>query len=423
MHLCLFEDHPERFEPLTLTRPVFDLRCGATTLAEKQSRAFAHTRLGVVVRPQLRDVVREQSPHVRVNDADWLGAEPVVLVNGRWLPPGGSLTVPRQACLGLVGEEVALAVLSGREVRQLDPEHLSEQLDDWRHTLPCQPAGGRLVGHLWDLVENNPLEIVRDFAGGFAARPRAAASVHVVGPGERLWVDPSARIDPLVVADTTGGPVVVDREAVVHSFTRLEGPCYVGPKSQVLGAKVRAGTTVGPECRVGGEVEASILHGHSNKYHEGFLGHAYVGEWVNLAAGTHNSDLRNDYGEVTVTVGGLPVHTGQTKVGCFLGDHTKTGLGTLLNTGTHVGAFCNLLPAGRYAPKYIPPFAAWWNGALRETFTLDQLLTTAERVMARRGVTLTDAQRGLYTWLHRQTADERRRALRESEQRQLRRSA
>ncbi len=89
------------------------------------------------------------------------------------------------------------------------------------------------------------------------------------------------------------------------------------------------------------------MQGYSNKYHDGFLGHTYVGEWVNLGAGTQNSDLRNDYGEVTVTVNGRIVPTGATKVGCFLGDHTKTGLGTLLNTGTNAGAFCNLLPADR----------------------------------------------------------------------------
>ena len=190
-----------------------------------------------------------------------------------------------------------------------------------------------------------------------------------------------------------------------------------------FGAKIRAGTTLGPDCRVGGEVEASILHGYTNKYHEGFLGHSYVGEWVNLGAGTHNSDLRNDYGEVTITVRGQPVRTGCNKVGCFVGDHTKTGLGTLLNTGTNVGAFCNLLPAGRFAPKYVPSFTSWWNGSLREAFTLEQLLTTAEIAMQRRGVTLTDAHKGLYAWLQGDTAAERRRVLRENEQRQLRKSA
>src|SRR5439155_2723037 len=132
---------------------------------------------------------------------------------------------------------------------------------------------------------------------------------------------------------------------VVTAFTRMEGTCYIGPGTQVMGAKVRGGTSLGTQCRVGGEVEASVVLGYSNKYHDGFLGHAYVGEWVNLGAGTSNSDLRNDYGEVTVAVRGERVRTGRNKVGCFLGDHAKSGLGALLNTGTTAGAFSNLLPA------------------------------------------------------------------------------
>jgi UDP-N-acetylglucosamine diphosphorylase/glucosamine-1-phosphate N-acetyltransferase len=216
---------------------------------------------------------------------------------------------------------------------------------------------------------------------------------------------------------------VIDAGALVTAFSRLEGPCYIGPQVQVHGAKIRAGTSIGPQCRVGGEIEASILHGYANKYHEGFLGHSYVGEWVNLGAGTHNSDLRNDYGEVSVVVNGRATPTGLTKVGCFLGDHTKTGLGTLFNTGTSVGAFCNLLPAGRFAPKYVPSFTSWWNGALCEAFTLEQMLATAEIAMQRRGVTLTEAHRALYAWLLDDTAEERRRVLRDGEQRRLRKSA
>src|SRR5581483_2707216 len=135
------------------------------------------------------------------------------------------------------------------------------------------------------------------------------------------------------------------------------------------------------------------------KYHDGFLGHSYVGEWVNLGAGTQNSDLRNDYGEVTVVVDGAAVPTGLTKVGCFLGDHTKTALGTLLNTGTNVGCFCNLVPSGPLLPKYLPSFTSWLNGGLREAADLDALLGTAAEVMRRRGAALTEAHAKLVRYL------------------------
>jgi UDP-N-acetylglucosamine diphosphorylase/glucosamine-1-phosphate N-acetyltransferase len=301
---------------------------------------------------------------------------------------------------------------------------LADCLDTWKRTLPQHAAGGRLITYPWDLVNSNAEQLCLDFEKqSGAGTPNSSENVSVVGPTQKLLIDPTARIDPVVVADTTQGPVIIDRGAVVTAFTRLEGPCYIGPFTHVVGAKIRAGTTLGPHCRIGGEVEASIVHGYSNKYHDGFLGHAYVGEWVNLGAGTNNSDLRNDYGEVSVSIHGQPVATGLTKVGCFIGDHTKTGLGTLFNTGTNVGIFCNLLPTGPLAPKYVPSFTNWWTGKLRENGNFAQLLETARTVMQRRGCAVTDAHAALYRHVFEETALDRRHTYREVEQRQLRRSA
>jgi UDP-N-acetylglucosamine diphosphorylase/glucosamine-1-phosphate N-acetyltransferase len=226
----------------------------------------------------------------------------------------------------------------------------------------------------------------------------------------------------MVLLDTRRGPIVIDREATIAAFSRIEGPCYIGPRTQVHGAKLRGGVTLGRECRIGGEVEASIVHGYSNKAHDGFLGHGYVGEWVNLGAGTHNSDLRNDYGEITVTLAGRRVPTGQTKAGCLIGDHTKTGLGTLLNTGSNIGAFCNLLPGG-LLPRYMPCFTSWWNNALSDNAELPALLETASTVMGRRGKELSDVHRAVYGALFDLTATDRRRAIQDARLRRLRRSA
>ncbi len=426
MRVCLFEDRcaPD-LEPLALTRPVFALLCGCTRLAEKQYRALAARERGMLVRDELAALCRQQHAGA-VNDERWLGAGPVVLVNGRWLPPAppalpAGLDAP---CVGLVDDEVAFAVLGPEQAGEVGPGNVDECLERFRRSLPAREAGGRLLRYLWEVVEHNGDEITLDAWLAGPERPRREdVPLSLVGPADRLFVDPAARLDPLVVADTTAGPVVIDREAVVAAFTRLEGPCYIGPGTHVLGAKIRAGTSLGPGCRIGGEVEASIVLGHSNKYHDGFLGHAYVGEWVNLGAGTSNSDLRNDYGEVRVQVRGQVVGTGRHKVGCFLGDHTKAGLGTLLNTGTSAGVFCNLLPTGGLLPRHVPSFASVWNGVLVENGDVEVLLTTAEKVMRRRGQELTEAHRALYRRLFEATAPGRRQALREAEARRLRRSA
>jgi UDP-N-acetylglucosamine diphosphorylase/glucosamine-1-phosphate N-acetyltransferase len=413
MRIGLFEDAGVAgLDPLTFGRAAFDLYCGLTTLAGKQGRFFGRPAEGLLVRPLLAAVVRLQHPAARVNDPAWLTAGPVVLVNGRWLPPPHRADPTTRATgphVALVGGEVAYAVLEPAHLAALRPEAPAESLAAWANDLPQRDAGGRLIAHPWELVEANGEQIVRDFTDlnlGDQAGWRPA-TLAMTGPAERLFIDRTARIDPLVVADTTGGPIVIDREAVVSAFSRLEGPCYVGPGTQVKAAQVHAGTTLGPECRIGGEVESSIVQGYTNKAHDGFLGHSYLGEWVNFGAGTHTSDLRLDYGPVSVPgPGGLPVPTGLRKVGGFVGDHVKTGLNTLLNTGSRVGAFSQILPTGRLAPRHVPPFVRCVDGALREA-DLETLFATAAVAMARRGCEFTDAHRALFRTLREQAAPPR----------------
>jgi UDP-N-acetylglucosamine diphosphorylase/glucosamine-1-phosphate N-acetyltransferase len=430
MRVCLFEDRGVLdLEPLSLTRPVFELLCGLTSLAAKQSRFFPPGPRGVLVRPYLADLCRLHSPAVPVNDLTWLRAGPTVLVNGRWLPPATPLPLTElsRPHIALVKDEVAYTVVTPEHLAHCSTNTLDECLLTWKATLPRHSAGGRLIHYPWELVQYNGEQILADwqtdalpFEAGPTSVPRPGLAI--VGPPELVRIHPSAHLDPMIVADARQGPIVIDRNAVVTAFTRLEGPCFIGPDTQVHSANIRAGTTLGPACRIGGEIDCSIVQGYSNKYHEGFLGHAYIGEWVNLGAGTHNSDLRNDYGEVTMTVNGRRVHTGFTKVGCLLGDHTKTGLGTLLNTGTNAGIFCNLLPGG-LLPKYIPSFASWWKEALTDRADLSALLHTAAEVMRRRHVDFTQTHAALYRTLFEQTAAERRRVVREAELRALRRSA
>jgi len=198
---------------------------------------------------------------------------------------------------------------------------------------------------------------------------------------------------------------------VVHPFTRIEGPAYVGTGCTLLGTKLREGCSIGPVCRIGGEIEESIIHGHSNKYHDGFLGHAYVGEWVNLGALTTNSDLKNDYSHVDVMLNGKKVSTGSTKVGAMIGDHTKTSIGTLFNSGAICGAMCILMATGQPLPKTIPSFAWFINGVVTKGFGKRSLYKTAETSMSRRKQEWTEADEALWDKIFEITADERSEAV------------
>ena len=394
MRICLFEDRRAAdLAPLTLTRPASDLLCGMSSLGEKLARHFRARVVGYLVRPVLADVVHARDPIKPVNHAVWLRAAPTVLVNGRWLPPAGFAGMLDEPFVGLCDGEVAFAFLDPHRLSAVSPTTIDDCLADWAQSLPTREVGGRLIRRPWDLIDLNAEQIARDFEGGTGFAPRGLT---LVGPADRLAIDPTAKVDPMVVVDTTDGPVVIGAGVVVSAFTKLEGPCVVGAGTHLIRAHVRGGTTLGPQCRVGGEVECSVVQGFSNKAHDGFLGHSYLGEWVNLAAGTTTSDLRNDYGEISVPVNGAEVATGRMKVGSFVGDHTKTGLSVLLNCGTSLGAFACVLPTGQYAPRDVPSFSRVGPSGIKTNTTPEKLFATAATVMRRRGRELTPALEGLY---------------------------
>lgn len=423
MRICIYEDAGAAWlEPIALTRPVFALRCGAERVFERQSRQFAAAEMGFWMRPALAALWRLEQPDHSVNDPAWANEHATVWINGRWLPGNEEIIDSLSPHVGMVNRQIAYAVLSRGDAP--DGPDLDSWLDGWRSVLPQRQVGGVMLDFLWDVVDCNG-EAIRQDAGWFRARHPLRplpAQVAVVGPGEQFVVAEDASVEPFVYVDTRGGPVLIDHGATVHSFSRLEGPCYVGRESTIVGAKLRAGSSIGPQCKIGGEVEASIVQGFSNKYHDGFLGHSYVGEWVNLAAATQTSDLRNDYDVVRVSVNGQRLVTGRTKVGAYIGDHAKTGLSALLNTGSTVGPFANVLPNGTLLPQVIPAFCQAYHGELREMWDLRKTFATAARVMQRRGKTMSDTHLDYYYHLFEATGERRRHTIREAEMRRLRQS-
>lgn len=205
-----------------------------------------------------------------------------------------------------------------------------------------------------------------------------------------------AVVDPGVVFDTRGGVIVLEEGVEVRSGARLQGPLFVGAGTIVAGGTIRH-SAIGPQCRVHGEISASVLLGFANKSHDGFLGHSVLGHWVNLGAGTITSNLKNTYGKIQLDIGGARVETGRTNLGTLFGDHAKTAIGTLMPTGAVVGVGANLFGAAN-APKYAPPFS-WGFGADR--VDADRLVEVAGRVMPRRGVAMTAEREASLRAIHR----------------------
>ncbi|CAN5772357.1 putative sugar nucleotidyl transferase [soil metagenome] len=254
---------------------------------------------------------------------------------------------------------------------------------------------GALLASPWDLMEQNGDRITRDLID---APPATAQPLSPLPPGVfvlgsyPVTVGEDVEVDPQVVLDTRKGPIHLADGVRVQALTRIEGPAWIGSRTRLQGG-VFSNLSTGPVCRIRGEIEASVINGWCNKAHDGYLGHAILGRWVNLGAFTTNSDLKNTYGSVRVPLSASETEdTGLMKIGVLLGDHVKTGIGTLLNTGTVVGAGSTLFAGGSLPPRWVPPFS-WCAGEDLTAYRLDAFLTVAERAMARRDVNLSESER------------------------------
>ncbi len=425
MRLVIYEDATyDQLYPLTYMRPTFDLRCGGTLLREKIERAAGRQADVLFVREWLRDLCAARNS-AKVNDLAALQGDDLLLVNGRCLLIGeAALPAGRDAC-GVVGDQIAYVALSKDSAQGISAlsacdaqagGNFDEFLAEAARKAPREDAKIELISYPWELIEHNPDAIRDDFArldkrGVEGALSEQAA---VWGPKDQLYVAPGATVAPGAVIDTNDGPVMIGEGALVSPLVRIQGPTWIGPRSRCfVAARIHEGTSTGPVCLVGGELEETIIHGYSNKVHDGFLGHAYVCEWVNLGAGTTNSDLKNDYSEVEVYVKGKLMNTGSMKVGSFIGDHTKTSIGTMINTGTVIGMMSNILGIGHLPPKSVPSFVQYIDGKFFKA-GIKSLLTTAERAMGRRKVKMLPEEVALIKHLFDVTREERQAAVKKS---------
>ncbi len=415
---------PQRrnFYPLALSRPIWELRCGMTSLGEKLLDRIRPAETACFLPPYLAEVYRCRTSW-SVNDKKSLSGADLLVVDARVKADGLAKLDqgPSRVFFNADGDVLAARVVC-EDLGKLNADSLEALLVSAKQNLPMADSRLPTWNYIWDLILANAAQLTEDFRA--AGRSSIDSEARVEDPtairGSRgdIFVGRGAKIHPMVVLDAEHGPIYIDEDVEIHPFTRVEGPCYIGRQSVLLGAKCREGNSIGPMCRIGGEVEESIIQGYSNKYHDGFLGHAYVGQWVNLGALTTNSDLKNDYSEVKMTLDGrTQLSTGSTKVGALIGDHTKTSIGTLLNTGACVGAMTLLVTSGKLLPKFIPSFTWYLNDAVTQGFGKDSLYATARMAMGRRKCQWTEADEALWNAVYEITAEEREDAVARSKRR------
>jgi UDP-N-acetylglucosamine diphosphorylase / glucose-1-phosphate thymidylyltransferase / UDP-N-acetylgalactosamine diphosphorylase / glucosamine-1-phosphate N-acetyltransferase / galactosamine-1-phosphate N-acetyltransferase len=380
--LVLYEDpHWAQLSPLADLTPVPALRFGASTLAERWREVAGVPLLGLEARPDAMAAWRERL----IPEALPPGATDEVLVINAAALPGAWLTAALEApgpALFTSAGRIAGARLPHRSLAPGLGRGATFETFLLEARLPGRVVAAEFLAWPWDLIRHNVDAIVEDLTGWGGEIEAEVDPLAALYEPERITLETGVRVDAHAVLDARGGPILIEHGTRVQSHTLVIGPCAIGPDTHLLGGTI-ARSSIGPGCRIAGEVEESVWQGWANKRHHGFIGHSLIGEWANLGALTTTSDLKNNYGRVRVWAAGSERDSGLTKVGAVIGAHIKTGIGTLLPTGASLGIGGNLFGGGRFVPKRIAPFV-WWDGATATEHRWEAFLETARQAMSRR---------------------------------------
>lgn len=420
--LLIFEDDKyDQFFPLTYNRPVYELLCGITKIKDKINSFFPDAEVILLCRDYLEKVLKIRTGQ-KINDFDLKDEDQILLINGRILPSSDfseKVNFSEEERFFFQGDDMVGWAGKGKTFKTHKSSfralYVKDQIKLLKAKIDLLEVEVKIVNYLWDLVSQNSLEIEADFKRIKPSLDFKNMFKHcevddqtLIYDVEKVYLGKGVQIDGQVVLDARNGSIFIGDRVSIQPHTWVVGPCYIGEDSILVGGKIGGGTSIGSACRIGGEVEESIFLGYSNKYHQGFMGHSYMGSWVNLGALTTNSDLKNNYSPVKVMVNDTLVDSGLTKVGTFIGDHVKTGIGTLLNTGVSIGFASNLFGGGMIQQKYIPAFF-WGSVEKQEEYNLEKAIETARVVMKRRKVELGAEGANLFKKIFQLTEKERRR--------------
>lgn len=378
-NITLFDDKETRDNllPITLTRPVAAIRTGILTIAEKWEQMLDNKSGKVSIHYKTEEYLSTKFP-----------AAPAQAVS---LFIAGHLFPTRSLADAITALEPGHALLSGEKVIAFSGTEADFDARNFTATIQIEPGTLDGIFMLWDIFMKNGKEIENDFDAtvNIADSSRLSSSCTLIGPEERLFIHPSAKVEGAIL-NTSAGPIYIGQDAEVMEGSCLRGPIAIGRHSTVnMGTKIYPATTIGPWCKVGGELNNVVMIGYSNKSHDGFLGNAVIGEWCNLGAGCVASNLKNDYTKIKLW--NYPAHrflkTDLQFCGLIMGDHSKAGINTMFNTATVVGVGVNIHGTG-FPRNFIPSFSEGSTAGFSDV-SMTKFFQIASRVMERRGITLT----------------------------------
>ncbi len=396
MQYIIFDDEKHKnFYPLTFTRSTGDLRVGILKLRQRIKAYFGFEDNNMIISEKLEKIYMERHPDWKINS---FSEGESFFINSRLKIEEKIVKkieeLPINTCF-IQNNDIVAAKVKTKE-RKISTENISEIFKDLKK---IKIDDGFLWEYTWELISENSDYITKDFKNFFYEKDNffeTEMGVTILNPYD-VWIGDGVEIKPGVVIDASEGPVVLDEGAKVMSNAVIIGPAYIGKKSMIkVGAKIYEGTSIGPVCKIGGEVEETIFQAYSNKQYDGFLGHSYLGEWIYLGADTNNSDLKNNYKKVKTYFypKNKKVDSGTQFLGTIIADHCKTGINSTINTGTVIGVGCNLF--GRDLISDFVPSFSWGEGSNLMKYKIDKFLETAELVKKRRKLSLSEAEKNLY---------------------------
>lgn len=399
---CFFEDHfLENFHPLTLTRPIYDLRVGILTLGEKWMHALEIPQIDPsgTLRNHLKGVFNAFNLSNPTDSVLW--------INPRFIPNEALANRVKNLNQNeaIITDSQLVASLLSSDIHQ-KWEQLGYDLNDVEQKV-LDPDNLTVLKNSWELFQINGEQIISDVTlveRSFKRSQKNYDHAIFINP-ESIYIEEGAVIEPGAMLLAIDGPIYIGKEAHIMANSGIRGPSAVCEKSVVkMGAKIYEDTTVGPVCKVGGEIANTIFHSFSNKAHDGYVGNSVFGQWVNLGADSNTSNLKNNYSTVKVVDWKTKKEfdTGQQFIGTIMGDHSKTGINAMLNTGTLCGVCCNLF-SDKYPPKFVPSFS-WVSGSDIVPYHFEKAVEAMERMMIRRDIQLTPAYHNMMKALFQSTS-------------------
>ncbi|MAM98714.1 MAG: hypothetical protein CMF91_02360 [Candidatus Marinimicrobia bacterium] len=367
MIYTIFENKPENLFPLTINHAAFEVRWGAFSMLDRICNSInKNDSIILVVRDELKEIISERYSDFSVNPDN--------------IPP--SILLPAHF------STIKNGLNNGKH---LSNDMSLKDFNLFKDKLHFEDL------YLWDFIFDIKDILLRNDTKFFDMKIGGDFHESCIFLNQKnIHISDSAKISAGVILDASEGPIIIDENAFIDIGVMIKGNTYIGKNSKINpGAKLNGEISIGPYCKIGGEVEATIFHGYSNKQHDGYIGHSYIGEWVNLGANTNNSDLKNNYGKIKFDLGFKKIDTNEMFIGSMIGDFSKIAISTMLNTGTYIGMGANVFGSG-FQNKLIQSFS--WGK--KEVTDFKKFLSTLEVVKSRRDENISEKEKNLLRTLY-----------------------